>query len=126
MANQKFYICRVCGNLIGMIEKTDAPLVCCGEEMEELVPNTVDASREKHLPVVFASGDIVTVKIGSEAHPMLPEHYIQFVYLQTEKGGQRKRLSPGEIPEVSFSLINDKLIAVYSYCNIHGLWKVEI
>jgi superoxide reductase len=102
------------------------PLVCCGENMEELTPNTVDASYEKHVPAVTVDGDRVTVKIGSAPHPMLEEHYIMWVYLQTEKGGQRKCLKPGEAPEAVFTLTGDKPVAAFEYCNLHGLWKADI
>ncbi len=123
----KFYVCKKCGNLVGMIHDSGVKMVCCGEEMTELVANTVDASKEKHVPVVTVSGNTVTVKIGAVEHPMLPEHYIQWVYLETAKGGQRKSLNPGDKPEVTFSLTaDDKAIAAYEYCNLHGLWKASI
>lgn len=123
----KFYICKKCGNIVGMVHASGVPLVCCGEEMAELVANTVDAAKEKHVPVVTVSGSTVTVKVGSVEHPMLPEHSIQWVYLETVKGGQRKCLSPGEKPEAVFSLTaDDKAIAAYEYCNLHGLWKTSI
>jgi superoxide reductase len=126
MDGKKFFICKHCGNLVGMIFDSTVPLVCCGEEMTELVPNTTDASNEKHVPVVTVSGDLVTVEIGSVPHPMLPEHYIQWIYLETEKGGQRKALKPGEAPKAVFALHDDKPVAAFEYCNIHGLWKADI
>ncbi len=122
----RFYICKHCGNIIGMVYSSGVPIVCCGEDMAELKANTVDASQEKHVPVVTVSGNQVTVKIGSAAHPMLAEHYIMWVYLQTEKGGQRKCLKPGEAPEAVFTLIDDKPVAAYEYCNLHGLWKADV
>ena len=122
----KFYICRHCGNLIGMVNDAGVPMSCCGEKMEMLVPNSVDASNEKHVPVVSIEGDVVHVKVGEVAHPMVEEHFIQWVYLHTERGGQRKSLKPGEAPEVSFTLNGDKALAVYEYCNLHGLWVKEI
>jgi superoxide reductase len=123
----RFYICKHCGNIIGMILSSGAPVSCCGEEMSELVANTVDASREKHVPVVTVDGNAVTIKVGSVPHPMLAEHYIMWVYLQTEKGGQRKCLKPGEEPTVTFKLTDDdKPLAAYEYCNLHGLWKADI
>lgn len=122
----KFYICRHCGNLIGMVNDSGVPVVCCGEPMKALVPNTVDASGEKHLPVVSVENGVVNVSIGSVDHPMVPEHYIQWVYVQTEKGGQRKVLNPGDAPKVSFCLGDDKAVAVYAYCNLHGLWMTEV
>ena len=122
----KFYICRHCGNLIGKIHDAGVPVICCGEKMEALEPNTVEASNEKHLPVVTVNGNEVTVNVGSVEHPMLPEHFIQWVYLQTEKGGMRKALTPGEAPVVKFALVDDKPVAVYAYCNLHGLWMTKI
>ena len=122
----KFYICRHCGNLVGMVKDAGVHIVCCGEKMEALAPNTVEASSEKHLPVVTVENDTVHVNIGSADHPMLPEHFIEWVYVQTENGGQRKALKPGDAPNVSFRLCDDKPVAVYAYCNLHGLWMTEI
>jgi len=124
--NVKFYICRHCGNLISMIEDSGVPIHCCGEEMEELVPNTVEASGEKHIPVVTVDGSTLSVNVGSVDHPMVDEHFIEWVYVQTDKGGQRKVLTPGENPNVTFALGGDKPIAVYAYCNLHGLWKTTV
>ena len=127
MAERKFFICKHCGNIIGMIYDSGVPVVCCGEPMTELVPNTVDAAVEKHVPVVTVDGSLVHVAIGSAEHPMIDAHYIQWVYLQTAKGGQRKILHPGEKPEVTFALTaDDKAVAAYEYCNLHGLWKKEL
>ncbi len=122
----KFYICEHCGNLVGMIHDSGVPMICCGQKMTALEPNTVEASGEKHLPVVKVEGDTVTVHVGSVDHPMVAEHFIQWVYVQTEKGGQRKALQPGEAPSVTFYMGDDKPVAVYAYCNIHGLWMTEI
>lgn len=122
----KFYICKHCGNIVGLIHNAGVPLVCCGEKMRELVPNTTEAATEKHLPVVEMDGNIVKVSVGSVEHPSTEEHYIAWVYLETAHGGQRKAIQPGEKPEVSFALQDDELIAVYAYCNLHGLWKTEI
>ena len=94
--------------------------------MTELLPNTVEASTEKHLPLVTVSGSNISVQIGSVLHPMENEHYIAFVYLETEHGGQRKSLKPGEEPKASFVVTDDKPVAVYAYCNLHGIWKTEI
>ena len=124
--NYKFYICKHCKNVIGFINNTGVPLICCGEKMSELVPNTTEAATEKHVPVITVSGNIVTVDIGSVPHPMAEEHFIEWVYIQTEKGGQRKTLSPGDKPSVTFSLTDDdKLESAFAYCNIHGLWKAD-
>ncbi len=122
----KFYICSHCVNLVGMIEDKGVPLFCCGQKMTELVPGTVEASGEKHIPVVTVEGDTVTVNVGSVDHPMIPEHFIGWVYLQTDRGGQRKTLKAGDAPNVTFSLGGDKPVAAYAYCNLHGLWKTDI
>lgn len=127
MNKNKFFICEHCGNLVGMIFASGAPLVCCGHEMKELKANTVEASAEKHLPVAEQKGNIVNVKVGSVAHPMLEEHHIAWIYLETVNGAQRKALKVGSAPEASFALTeDDKAIAVYEYCNLHGLWKTEL
>ena len=126
MSKNKFYICRHCGNLVGMIHDAGVPVVCCGEKMPALVPNTVEASNEKHIPVVKVVGSQVHVNIGSVDHPMVPEHFIEWVYVETEQGGYRKALKPGEAPNVTFCLGDDKAVAVYAYCNLHGLWKVDL
>ncbi|MCL2124636.1 MAG: desulfoferrodoxin [Oscillospiraceae bacterium] len=123
---QKFYICNHCGNLVGLIKDKGVPLVCCGESMSELVPNTVEASTEKHLPAVTVAGDGINVQVGSVLHPMEEAHNIMFVYVETEHGGQRKCLDVGSDPVASFVFKDDKPIAVYAYCNLHGLWKTEI
>ncbi|MCL2507994.1 MAG: desulfoferrodoxin [Oscillospiraceae bacterium] len=124
--NQKFFICKHCGNLAGLIDNKGVPMVCCGERMSELVPNTVEASAEKHLPAVTVSDDSITVLVGSVPHPMLEEHHITFVYVETERGGQRKCLKASEEPKLTFRFSDDKPVAVYAYCNLHGLWKTEI
>lgn len=122
----KFYICRHCGNLITKIHDAGVPVVCCGEKMYELEPNTVEASGEKHIPVVTVENGVVTVNVGSVDHPMVEEHFIEWVYVETERGGQCKGLKPGEAPNVTFHLGNDKAVAVFAYCNIHGLWMTEL
>jgi len=123
----RFYICRHCGNIIGMIHSSGVKVKCCGEDMVELVPNTSDGAKEKHVPVVEVSGDKVTVKVGSVSHPMEAEHYIMWVYIQTEQGGQRKNLNPGDKPDATFALADgDKVVAAFAYCNKHGLWKAEV
>ncbi|MBQ8537042.1 MAG: desulfoferrodoxin [Clostridia bacterium] len=122
----KFYICRHCGNLVGMINDAGVPMVCCGEKMQALVPNTVEASGEKHLPVVQVEDGVVNVNVGAVNHPMVDEHYIEWIYVQTENGGQRKGLKPGDEPKASFRLGSEKAVAVYAYCNLHGLWMTEV
>ena len=111
----KFYICRHCGNLVGVIHDSGVPMVCCGQKMEALEPNTVEASGEKHIPVVTVKDNTVTVNVGSVNHPMQDAHYIEWVQLVTERGSQRKHLSPSEAPNVVFLLSGDKPLAVYAY-----------
>ena len=123
---QKFFLCSNCGNLAGLIFNKGVPMMCCGKKMDELVPNTVEASTEKHLPVVSVQDSSIDVQIGSVLHPMAEDHHISFVFVETENGGQRKCLKTGDEPKLSFSFVNDKPIAVYAYCNLHGLWKTEI
>ena len=121
----KFYKCRHCGNVIEKFIDSGVPVVCCGEQMEELIPNTVDASNEKHVPVVEKIDDCrIKVKIGSVEHPMTEEHHIVFVYVETEKGGIRVDLT--DKPEAVICTCNSKPTAVYEYCNLHGLWKTEL
>ncbi len=119
----KFFHCNQCGKIIALINDSGTPTICCGEEMQELVANTSDGATEKHVPVVKVVGNNVEVTVGSVAHPMLPEHYIQWIYLHTQKGGQIKTLHPAEAPTANFELSDDELIAAYEYCNLHGLWK---
>lgn len=126
MEAKRFFICKHCGNIIGMIHASGVPVVCCGEPMSELVPGSVDASKEKHVPVVSVDGNLVTVTVGSVPHPMTEEHLIQWIYLETEQGGQRKVLKPGAEPKAVFALADDRPVAAYAYCNLHGLWKKEI
>ncbi len=123
---KKFYICEHCGNLVGMINASGVPMMCCGQKMTAIEPGTVEASTEKHIPVATVNGNTVTVEVGSVAHPMVEEHSILWVYLQTDKGGQRKNLEVGKAPAVTFALADEKAVAVYAYCNLHGLWKADI
>ena len=126
MKNTKFYICPHCGNIIEMVHDSGVKPFCCGQKMNELVPNTVEASGEKHIPAVKVEGSIVEVNVGSVDHPMVDVHWIEWVQLVTDKGSYRKWLNPGEAPNVIFRLGEEKPIAVYAYCNLHGLWKTEL
>ena len=126
MKNSKFYICAHCGNVIEMVHDAGVPVMCCGQKMDELIPNTVEASGEKHIPAVKVHDDVVEVNVGSVNHPMEEVHWIQWVQLVTDQGSQRKHLNPGEAPNVKFSLGGEKPLAVYAYCNLHGLWKAEL
>ena len=121
---QKFFRCEKCGNIIAMVKESGVRVVCCGQKMTEIIPGTVDASHEKHIPVYTVEGGKVIVNVGSVDHPMSEEHYIEWVSLQTKFGNQRKLLKPGSAPTVCFSICEgDEVEAVYAYCNLHGLWK---
>ena len=120
----KFYICSHCGNIIAYVKDQGVPVMCCGQKMEELVPNTTDAAVEKHVPVISVEGNQVTVKVSSVEHPMADVHYIEWIALETRQGNQRKPLHPGEKPEAVFALTDgDEVVAAYAYCNLQGLWK---
>ena len=125
MGEQKFFRCKHCGNFVGLINNAGVPMVCCGENMEELIPNTVEASKEKHIPACIVLDDAITVQIGSTLHPMEDNHHIEFIYICTERGGQRKSLKVGEPPIQTFKLVDDTAKEIFAYCNIHGLWKVK-
>ena len=122
----KFYLCNRCKNIATKVVDSGVPLVCCGEEMQELVVNTVDAAQEKHVPVVEVHEDYVEVTVGSTLHPMEEKHYIMFIYLVTDKGGQIKMLKPGQEPKVTFPIKGEKAVAAYEYCNLHGLWMADV
>lgn len=123
----KFYICDKCGNIIRMVVDKGIPVVCCGHTMRELVPNTVEASQEKHIPEIDFARNILRVKVGNISHPMEAEHSIEWVYVVTTEGEQYKRLRLDRDPETEFALVNgDKPIKVFAYCNLHGLWAVEV
>lgn len=126
MCETRFYICEKCGNTVGMIHSSGVPLMCCGQKMAKLEAGTVEASKEKHIPVATVEGNTVKVSVGSVEHPMAEEHSILWVYLQTSKGGQRKCLEVGKAPVVTFALADEEPLAVYAYCNLHGLWMAEI
>ncbi len=120
----KFYRCDHCGNIVTFVHSAGVPVMCCGQKMTELVPGTTDGAVEKHVPVVNVEGNQVRVQVGSVEHPMLEEHYIQFIAIETQQGSQIKYLKPGEKPQAVFALAEgDQLVAAYEYCNLHGLWK---
>lgn len=100
--NQKFLKCEYCGNIVAVVKDTGVPVMCCGEKMKEIIPGTVDASKEKHIPVYTVEGNAVVVKIGEVEHPMQEEHYIEWISIQTKFGNQRKCLNPNDKPEVCF------------------------
>ena len=126
MKNEAFYICEHCKNLIELIHDAGVPITCCDQKMKPLSIGTVDASHEKHLPVVSHGGDTVTVNVGAIEHPMTEEHRILWVCLQTDKGMHRKHLEVGKAPTVTFALSEETPVAVYAFCNLHGLWKESV
>ena len=121
---QRFFICPHCGNIFAMVKDKGVNVMCCGQKMQELIPGTTDASVEKHVPVYTVENNKVIVTVGSVEHPMTPEHYIEWVSIQTKFGNQRKALSPNGKPTVCFALCEgDEVEAVFAYCNLHSLWK---
>lgn len=127
MNEAKFYVCEHCGNIVEKIHDSGVNVVCCGEKMKKLEAGVTEASREKHIPEVCVEGGTVKAVVGSVAHPMSQEHHISWIYLVTDKGTQRKALDPTGEPVAVFALAEgEKPIAVYAYCNLHGLWMAEI
>lgn len=123
----EFYRCRHCGNTIAFVKKSGVPVICCGEEMQKVTENTVEASTEKHVPVIQREGSKVTVTVGSIEHPMEDKHYIEWIALETKAGNQRKILKPGQKPQAVFYIADDdEVIKAYEHCNLHGLWSSTI
>ena len=121
---QKFYVCSHCGNIIAYVKNVGVPVMCCGQKMQELVAGTTEAAAEKHIPVYTVENNVVSVTVGSVEHPMLEEHYIEWISLQTNLGNQRKLLQPGQAPKAEFALLPGETVeAVFAYCNLHALWK---
>lgn len=120
----KFYKCLHCGNIVEMIKDTYVPLFCCGEKMMELIPGSIDGAKEKHIPIIKEDDGLVTINVGEIDHPMLPEHYIEWIIVHTDRGIYRKHLKPNDKPEAKFAILeNEIVLSSYAYCNIHGLWK---
>ena len=120
----KFLKCKHCGNIIELVDEKQPNIICCGELMEEMVPGSVDAAFEKHVPVIEESEGKVVVKVGEVAHPMLPEHFIEWIVVHTDQGVYRKHLKPGQLPMAEFALLDNEIVfSAYAYCNLHGLWK---
>ena len=121
----KLYKCDICGKIVAMVEESAPETVCCGQDMRELIPNTTDGKQEAHLPVYTIEGNTVTVKVGSKPHPMTAEHHIAWIAIETDQGKQCKSLKPSAEPEAKFALVPyEKVMSVYEYCTLHGLWKV--
>ena len=122
----KFYKCNGCGKIAVIFRESKCPTKCCGEPMVEIIPGTVDAAREKHIPVIEKDGSAVKVSVGSVAHPMLDVHYIEWIILETNQGYQKKDLKPGDEPVACFALADgEEVVAAYESCNLHGIWKAE-
>lgn len=124
----KFYKCKMCGQIVGMVKETGVPMICCGQEMEEIIPiDKEEGLSEKHVPVFKINKGKVITQIGSIPHPMTKDHYIEWVALVTNKGNQRKSLKPGDAPNVVFMLDDDEYVEeILAYCNIHSLWRVKV
>ena len=124
----KLYRCKKCGQIVEVIKDTGVPLVCCGETMEELTPKIIEEGlTEKHLPIYEIHDGSVTINVGSTLHPMLSNHYIEWILLVTNKGCQKVCLKPGKAPTVTFRLgYNEQIKAIYAFCNIHSLWITKV
>lgn len=120
----EFFRCNHCGNIIAFVHNSGVKVSCCGEHMTPLVAKREDAGNEKHVPVYYKEGKYLVVEVGSVAHPMVEEHYIEWVALVTKNGNQRKVLKPNSEPKVKFLIEeDDEVLELYAYCNIHGLWS---
>ena len=123
---KKFYRCKTCGNILGVINDSGVTPVCCGQRMEILIANTTDAATEKHVPVITRDGNKVVVKVGSAAHPMAQEHLIQWIILVQGSMTKRVVLNPGAAPEAVFTVDDvNAPVRAYAYCNLHSLWSAE-
>lgn len=125
MNDVKFYICKHCGNIIVKINDAGVPVMCCGEKMSLLEAGAVEASKDKHIPVLSIDKDKVKIIVGPELHPMLEEHRILWIYLLTDKGGYIKYLNAEDVPEASFCIPGETPVKAYAYCNLHGLWEAD-
>ena len=119
-----FLRCSHCGNLVGFITDSGVPIICCGEPMTALKPNTIDASHEKHVPVLIRDGGILTVAVGAAPHPMTSEHCIEWIAVEQGAKMQRIKLTAESQPEAAFP-VRDGAVTVYAYCNLHGLWSAK-
>ena len=116
------YKCEICGNMVSMVHSGAGALVCCGAPMKLMSENTVDAAKEKHVPVIEKTAAGLKIKVGSVAHPMEQNHYIEWIEVIADGKAYRQFLSPGEAPEATFAIEAEKVVA-REYCNLHGLWK---
>ena len=116
------YKCEVCGNIVEVLHAGGGELVCCGQPMKLFKENTVDAAKEKHVPVIEKTADGFLVKVGEVAHPMEEKHYIEWIEIIADGTVYRRFLNPGDAPEATFNINADQVTA-REYCNVHGLWK---
>lgn len=125
MAKQfEIYKCELCGNIVEVVHAGDGPLACCGQPMKQMVESSVDAAREKHVPVLEAAGSGCRVKVGSVPHPMVESHWIEWIEIATADGKRYKKyLKPGDAPEAEFCIPADQVVSTREYCNLHGLWR---
>ncbi|MDR0861259.1 MAG: desulfoferrodoxin [Oscillospiraceae bacterium] len=121
-----FFRCAICGKIEDVYGDEPTAPICCGQPMSALTPNTTDAAQEKHVPVATLDGDSLSVQVGSVLHPMQDNHFIEWIYVQTETGKKKQILSPGDAPTAVFNVAGAKPVAVYEYCNLHGLWSAAI
>jgi superoxide reductase len=128
MSDTLFYRCEKCGNIVALIKAGGGTLTCCGQTMTKLEANSTDAAKEKHVPVLTSESGKIKVAVGSVAHPMTAEHYIQWIALVSEDRIEITYLMPGMEPKAEFVYSNNssKSVTVYAYCNLHGLWKAEL
>lgn len=123
MSNLIIYRCEVCGNIVTLLKNGGGKLVCCGQAMTKLEPNTTDGANEKHVPVITNENGLMKVAVGSVLHPMLPEHFIEWIILTTGETTEIRYLKPGMEPKAEFTEVSSGTI--YEYCNLHGLWKAD-
>ena len=122
----KFYTCEHCGNIIEYVKESGVPVMCCGNNLTELIPGTSDGALEKHVPVVTIDKDKITVEVGAVEHPMIEAHYIQWIVIETTRGSQKVKLDYTDKPRAEFKLADgEKFVAAYEYCNIHGLYSTD-
>ena len=126
MKELKLFYCEHCKKIVEVVHDTQVPLICCGQPMTEVKPNSTEAAVEKHYPVISRDGEKVTVTVSTVEHPMIDTHYITNIWLETDKAMYKKSLIPGEKPEAVFYVPEgEKIIAAFEYCNLHGIWKTE-
>ena len=125
--NIKFYKCSKCGQVVAKVVDSNVPITCCGEEMLELVPRFIEREgNEKHVPKLSIYKKKIIVKVGETLHPFTETHYISWIMVVSNKGVQVKEIKRGEEPIATFNLMKgEKVLEVFSYCNLHGLWKTD-